>query len=140
MVLSDIEPFLPQSSIPGVIQLATTLRYLAVGSFQAVIGKDSDINLHRTTVGKVLWRIIDILERAICPKYIQLELSDEERRRSKRHFFDKFGISGVIGCIDGTHIRIIKPHAEDSLFYNRKGFYSLNAMIVSIPFIKMCAK
>lgn len=43
---------------------------------------------------------------------------------------EKFGFPGVIGVLDGTHIAILKPTAEAHNFYNRKGFYSLNTLIV----------
>ncbi|XP_055628063.1 putative nuclease HARBI1 [Toxorhynchites rutilus septentrionalis] len=33
-------------------------------------------------------------------------------------------------CVDGTHIKIIPPNQNRNLFYNRKGFYSLNVLIV----------
>ena len=46
-------------------------------------------------------------------------------------FFKKTDFPGVIGCVDGTHIKILAPNKEDQhLYYNRKGFFSLNAMIV----------
>ncbi|XP_017485295.1 PREDICTED: putative nuclease HARBI1 [Rhagoletis zephyria] len=36
----------------------------------------------------------------------------------------------MIGCIGGTHIKIIKPSMDEHLFYNRKGYFSRNAMII----------
>nr|XP_036213841.1 uncharacterized protein LOC118680020 [Bactrocera oleae] len=37
----------------------------------------------------------------------------------------------IIGCVDGTHIKIIAPHKElQHLYYNRKGLFSINAMIL----------
>lgn len=38
---------------------------------------------------------------------------------------------GVLGCIDGTHIAIVKPHHFEERFFNRKRYHSLNAQIVS---------
>lgn len=42
----------------------------------------------------------------------------------------------TIGAVDGTHISIAKPPlnhptAPGSIFYNRKGYYSINCQIVS---------
>lgn len=45
-------------------------------------------------------------------------------------FQRRFGLPGVIGCIDCTHIAIVKPNQEEHLFYNRKGHHSLNVQIV----------
>lgn len=50
--------------------------------------------------------------------------------QNKASFMEKFRISGVIGCIDGTHIAILKPQVEEHNFINRKGFHSLNVQIV----------
>lgn len=46
-------------------------------------------------------------------------------------FYEKFRIPAVEGCIDGTHIAIIKPAQNEERFYNRKGFHSRNVLIVS---------
>jgi len=134
MVLEQIAPIISRNTkIPPPLLLATALRFLAVGSFQAVIGKDFDIGLERTTVCKVLWKVIYALEATICPNFIKLEMSTEEAAQSKANwiFFETTGIPGVVGCIDGTHVKIIKPSVDDSLFFNRKGYYSINVMIVS---------
>lgn len=42
----------------------------------------------------------------------------------------KFGFPGVIGCIDGTHIAILKPSTEPHNFMNRKGYHSLNVQAI----------
>lgn len=47
------------------------------------------------------------------------------------------GFPGIIGAIDGTQIAIRAPPVNDEnfpaiVFYNRKGFYSLNVQIVNI--------
>lgn len=44
-------------------------------------------------------------------------------------FMKNFEYPVVVGCIDGTHVAIIRPHEER--FYNRKGYYSRNVLIVS---------
>lgn len=43
----------------------------------------------------------------------------------------KFRLPGVIGCIDCTHVAIVKPSHEEHLFFNRKGYHSLNVQMVS---------
>lgn len=40
------------------------------------------------------------------------------------------GIHGVVGCIDGTHIRISAPSRGDNSYYNRKGFHSVLLQVV----------
>ncbi|XP_049317712.1 putative nuclease HARBI1 isoform X2 [Bactrocera dorsalis] len=129
-IVRDVQPFINPSSITIEIKLATTLRYLAEGGFQRSVGKDTDISLARSTVCKVLHEVLNALEKALCPKWIKLQMSEEEIKMSKAHFFNNFCIPGIIGCVDGTHIKITKPHQNEHLFFNRKGYFSVNAMII----------
>uniref|UniRef100_A0A671N003 DDE Tnp4 domain-containing protein n=1 Tax=Sinocyclocheilus anshuiensis TaxID=1608454 RepID=A0A671N003_9TELE len=41
-----------------------------------------------------------------------------------------YGIPGIFGCIDGTHVRIQVPSKNECLFVNRKGFHSINVQVV----------
>ncbi|XP_055605090.1 putative nuclease HARBI1 [Uranotaenia lowii] len=40
-------------------------------------------------------------------------------------------VPGVVGCIDSTHIPILRPTKDEHMYFNRKGFHSINAMIVN---------
>lgn len=131
--MEKISPHLKRSNIPAIIQLATTLRFLATGAFQGVIGRDVELSLGRSTVSTIMWRVINAIEAEICPHWIKLRMSSEEKRKSKLYFFENYEIPGIVGCIDGTHVRMVKPSEDESLFYNRKGTFSMNAMIVSKP-------
>lgn len=130
MVLDDLEPKLPQSSIPANIQLAAVLRFLAVGSYQAVIANDVNISMGRSTFCKILWNVMHAMEESLCPAWISLDSQIESA--SKTHFYRNFGIPGVIGCVDGTLIKIMKPPTDHSVYFSRKGHYSLNAMMVCV--------
>ncbi|KYN21772.1 PREDICTED: putative nuclease HARBI1 [Trachymyrmex cornetzi] len=48
-------------------------------------------------------------------------------------FFLKRGISKVLGAIDCTHICIKKPTENESDYYNRKKFFSINLQAVVDP-------
>nr|XP_017005828.1 uncharacterized protein LOC108063275 [Drosophila takahashii] len=89
MVFHLIEEHIPKSSIPPLFQLATVLRFLAVGSFQRVIGKDSDLALSRTTVCKILWDVLPLMERILCPKFIKFDQTNEAILKPKTHFYNK---------------------------------------------------
>lgn len=119
------------ASISNTIKLATTLRFLAQGSYQTGVGNDFNLGLSQPTVSLILEETLDALERVICPLYIKYEMTEEEMAECKLHFFEKTGFPGVIGCVDGSHIKIIAPKQEEqNMFYNRKGCFSLNAMLV----------
>ncbi|XP_049307360.1 putative nuclease HARBI1 [Bactrocera dorsalis] len=130
MLVSVVALHVKESSIPARLQLAATLRFLAEGGFQKSVGKDVVVAMGRSTISKVLKRLLNVLEKYICPQWIKLNMTEAEIAASKQHFLQNFGIPGVVGCVDGTHIRITKPHKDPSLFYNRKGYFSINAMII----------
>lgn len=135
-VLDEITPKLNSGrrslALGPEIKLATTLRFLAQGSYQTSVGNDFNISLAQPTVSKVLSEVLDACETTICRRWIKASMSEEEKYECKEYFFTKCGIPGVVGCVDGTHIKIVSPGKDDAnLYYNRKGFYSLNAMVVS---------
>ncbi|XP_067625296.1 putative nuclease HARBI1 [Eurosta solidaginis] len=130
MLLNVIEPHIKGTSIPTALQMAATLRFLAEGGFKKAVGKDSYIAMGRSTIAKVLKQVLRILEKYLCPRWIKLRMAENEVTQSKQNFQQNFGIPAVIGCIDGTHIPITKPHIDHSVFYNRKGYFSMNALII----------
>lgn len=38
---------------------------------------------------------------------------------------------GLLACVDGTHVAIVCPQHNEERFMNRKGYHSLNVLIVS---------
>ncbi|XP_058984143.1 putative nuclease HARBI1 [Musca domestica] len=131
-VLKEISPKLKSGrrslALRPEIKLATALRFLAQGSYQTSVGNDFNISITQPTVSVVLKEVLEACEATICCKWI---MTEEEKNSAKEYFFTNSGIPGVIGCVDGTHIKIISPGRNDAnMCFNRKGFYSLNAMVV----------
>ncbi|KAL4720655.1 hypothetical protein ACJJTC_018850 [Scirpophaga incertulas] len=46
-------------------------------------------------------------------------------------FYRKFGIPGVIGCIDGTLVALKKPAEHEERFYCRKGYHARNVQLIT---------
>jgi hypothetical protein len=38
-------------------------------------------------------------------------------------------MAGVVGFIDGTHIRIVRPQNHEKNYVNRKNYHSLNVQV-----------
>lgn len=136
-VLEIIEPHLKKGTrstlVPNTIKLAATLRFLAQGSYQLSVGNDFNLGLSQPVVSRILSETVDVMEGEVCPQWIKFDMTDDEKNEAKLYFFEKTGFPGVIGCVDGTHIKILAPKKEDQhLYFNRKGYFSLNAMIVSL--------
>lgn len=141
VILSQIEqhfkPTKHKDAIPPILKLANTLRFLAEGSYQQAVGQDFLIGMAQSTVSVALSETLNILEAVMCEKYINFHLSEDEQARSKEYFLQKIGFPGVIGCVDGTHINIIRPVKNEHHFFNRKGSHSLNVMMVILYYLKI---
>lgn len=112
-------------------KLAATLRFLAQGSYQQGVGNDFTVAVGQSTFSNLFDETLRALEIEIGNE-VRIEMTEGEKTAARRYFYEKSGIPGVVMCVDGTHIRIIAPKDNKESYYNRKGFYSMNAMMVSI--------
>lgn len=119
------------ASILPIIKLAAALRFFAEGTYQKGVGNDLFVGMAQPTFSKVLSEVLMILENHLCPVAIRFPIDDVQKDAIKRGFYGKTGFPGIIGCVDGTHVRIISPATDQHLYYNRKGFHSINVMLVS---------
>ncbi|XP_055905589.1 uncharacterized protein LOC129941072 [Eupeodes corollae] len=112
-VLNEIKDHLKQpqrsSAIPPIHKLCTALRFMAEGSYQKCSDNDFNLGLAQPIVSVVVKKVLDVVEERICPQCIKARMTNDEMNLSKIHFYQKTRFPGVIGCIDGTHVRIIAP-------------------------------
>lgn len=128
---SKLKPTVRSSSVLPIIKLAAALRFFAEGSYQKGAGNDSFVGVAQPTMSKMLSEVIDVFEEFVCPSEIRFPTNEVEKNSIKMGFFEKTGFPGVIGCVDGTHVKIFKPRLDvQHLYYNRKGYHSLNVMVV----------
>ena len=77
----------------------------------------------KSTVSRVIDDVTDLL-------LMLIKTSSNEKRRSRNGFYQLGGFPNVIGCIDGTHIRIQAPAEDEKSFVNRMNFHCINVMAV----------
>ncbi|XP_065356305.1 putative nuclease HARBI1 [Calliphora vicina] len=132
-ILDTLTNFLPAAKksfgIPPIIKLSACLRFFAEGGYQKGVGRDYEVGMAQSTISEVLSKVLDVLEQSLCDQWITYP-SEDEKRVTSQEFYRKFGIPGIVGCIDGTHINIVAPNKNNHLYYNRKGNYSLNATLI----------
>jgi hypothetical protein len=63
--------------------------------------------------------------KRLTPELIKFPDTIAGFERNARAFEARSGIPGIIGAIDGSHIRIAPPKREQKSYYNRKSFYSV---------------
>ena len=106
----------------------------AEGSYQNGTGNDYKIAIAQPTFSVAFAKCLNIIKETLRNKWISLAMEPNEQQDARRYFFSKSGIPGVVMCVDGTHIKIIAPVDDYNQHFNRKGYYSLNAMIVNKAF------
>ncbi|KAJ8708188.1 hypothetical protein PYW08_010554 [Mythimna loreyi] len=115
--------------IPLAIKVLTALSFLATGSYQRIVGVSQQLT--QRTTSRCIRQVVDALNHpTLMTKWIKFPQSIQERSSIKEQFQRKYHLPGVIGCIDCTHIAIVKPAEEEHTFYNRKGYHSLNVQMV----------
>ncbi|XP_026746107.1 putative nuclease HARBI1 [Trichoplusia ni] len=120
----------PSKRISLEHKVLCALSFYATGSYQRIVGMAKCLG--QTTVSKYVRQVTDALVTpSILNYFIKFPATLEQRNIIKNKFYTKFGIPGVIGCIDGSHFHIFTPKRDiEHLFYCRKHFYSLNVQMI----------
>ncbi|CAK1585217.1 unnamed protein product [Parnassius mnemosyne] len=111
-------------------KVLTALFFFATGSYQRPVG------IAKHTSQKMCSVYIEEVTQAlthknIINKYIRFPDTPAARQAVSQRFYRKYGIPGVVGCIDGSHFKIVvPPKEEEHLYYSRKHYHSLNVQMV----------
>ena len=108
-------------ALSPTLQILVALRFFASGSFLQIIG--DTFGLPKSSVSRVVKDVSLALARK--QKEFILWPSPAELLEVKRGFYSKGRFPGVIGCVDGTHVRIQAPNTNENDFVNRKGYHSI---------------
>ena len=101
------------------LQILVGLHFFVRGSFLQPIS--DTVGLPKSSVSRVVKDVS--LALAQNPKKFILWPSPAELQVVKRGFYDKGVFPGVIGCVDGTHVRIQAPSTNENDFVNRTSMY-----------------
>ncbi|XP_022822954.1 putative nuclease HARBI1 isoform X2 [Spodoptera litura] len=132
----NIKPFLPahkrKNDISPKYKVLVALSFYATGSYQKLVGGTYGTLMSQQSVSRAIRDVTAALNHpAVATKWIRFPQNRQERDAIKRRFYERFNIPSVIGCIDGTHVAIIRPSENEERFFNRKHFHSRNVMIIS---------
>ncbi|XP_064292640.1 putative nuclease HARBI1 isoform X2 [Plodia interpunctella] len=119
-----------RSDISTKYKILVALSFFATGSYQRLVGSSLGTPMSQQSVSRALRDVFAALNSpSVLHKHIKFPQTEQERNVIKRKFYEKFSIPGVIGCIDGTHVAILRP-AENERYFNRKHFHSRNVLII----------
>lgn len=111
-------------SIPAVLQVCVALRFYATGSFLNTVG--DAVGLHKSTVSRIVYKVSSELSKML-PEFPN---NTAALNKMKADFHSIAGFPNVVGCIDGTHVRLQGPSADEHLYVNRKGYHSINVQAI----------
>lgn len=117
------------NAIPFELRFLSVLNFFGNGSYQKPTAENRLFCQAQSTLSRSLHLVLDELMK-LSRKYIPLPTTPEQISAAKLKFMTKFGMSGIVGAVDGTHIAIIQPPEKEDghQYYNRKHFYSINAL------------
>lgn len=87
------------------------------------------VGFDKSTVSKTVRDVTDALV-AKAEHFIRWPVSSDARTTIKTGFYSQARFPNVIGCIDGTHVRILAPSEDENAYVNRKGFHSINVQAI----------
>lgn len=86
-------------------QLLTTLRLYSCCGHQTAIG--DFIGAHQSTVSRIVNRVTNAIAQ-LTPQFISMP-NERERLHIATAFYNIAQFPKVLGCVDGTHIKIQSP-------------------------------
>lgn len=134
-LIEDIKFFVPDTantlSIPLHLQVLASLNFYASGSHQLRVGLDAFARMSQSKISTSLARISDVIATKLGSRYVYFPLTLDAANAKKEEFLNKYGVPGIVGLIDCTHIALadIKRQYEYS-YVNRKNYHSINTQAV----------
>lgn len=119
--------------IPSHIQILSALQFYSHGAYHKIVDLELLMPMSRPVVLRCVREVTNAIIKCLGHT-IAFPCSNAEVQQKKIDFMRKTGFPGCVGCVDGTHIAIIAPTVDNQnsalLYYNQKGFYSINVQIV----------
>ncbi|XP_025098862.1 putative nuclease HARBI1 [Pomacea canaliculata] len=126
-------------NVTPTLQVCLALRFYATGTFQNVCADLAGVS--QSMAGRIIDRVTRaLLDRA--HRWITFP-NQQEADRQKAKFFNLGGFPDVVGCIDGTHVRIQAPWRNEHEYVCRKNYHSINVQVIcnaDLLFIDVVAK
>lgn len=114
-------------AITPEMKVIATLSYLTTGE-QC---NSDDLGLSQQTMSSIIKETVYALTSLdILRRFIQFPTTQEATATKQREFLALYGMKGIIGVIDGTHVRLAPPEEFTKEYVNRKGQHTINVQVV----------
>ena len=109
--------------ISSDLVMSTALLFLGHGTTYLTTSIMIRNGLSETSTLRCIRLFTASVVKRLTPELIKFPDTIAGFERNARAFEARSGIPGIIGAIDGSHIRIAPPKREQKSYYNRKSFY-----------------
>ena len=92
-------------ALSHMMQLLVALRFFATGGMQSSVG--DGLNISQPSVSRCVHRVSRAII-SLCPRFITMPCG-RNLDITKENFYEMAAFPDIIGCIDGTHLRIQAP-------------------------------
>ena len=96
---------------------------------QHVVGDCMDIPLSQSTLSNCLTTVARALTSQ-CDTYVKFPSTGPEILRNQQEFYGFRNIPNIVGLIDCTHVKIIRPKENEDIFIKRHGYHSVNVQMI----------
>ena len=122
--------YFPGSPVPPHLQILIALGCMATGSNQNIMGDCYSVS--QTTTSRCLSRVARSIA-GLRPRHVKFP-EGQELQTVMQDFYKIARMPAVIGCIDCTHIAILKPSCNNAEYFRcRKGYFSFNVQAICGP-------
>ncbi|XP_055904483.1 uncharacterized protein LOC129940244 [Eupeodes corollae] len=98
LLKQEYDPGVFSSSISLICRLAAVLRFLGEGGYQLGVGNDYEVGMAQSTFSSNLTNVLKALERRLCHLWIQLEMTETEKRQANRGFYSRTSFLLAVLC------------------------------------------
>ena len=113
-------------ALSPLLQILICLRYLAGGCYLNIIA--DTLKVSRASVSRSVTTVCSALCEVAC-QYIRMPSSEAVIDEVKQKFKELAGMPSILGCVDGTFVRIAKPLLNPFEFVCRKMYHAINAQV-----------
>ncbi|KAI2648143.1 hypothetical protein H4Q32_018159 [Labeo rohita] len=93
-----------------------------------------ELGISQPSVSRILHQTVNALGRPhIVRQFLHFPLDVRQLQRNKAHFMAIAGFPGVVGAIDGTHVRIIAPSEDEHAFVVFDASYNILDIVAKWP-------
>ncbi|XP_040193323.1 protein ALP1-like isoform X1 [Rana temporaria] len=117
-----------RNCLPPVERLIITLRYLSTG--QSIASLHYSFRIGRSTASYIIRDTCSAIWEVLKPIVFK-KTAAEDWEKISQVFWERCNFPNCLGAIDGKHIRIVKPMASGSQYFNYKKYFSFVLMAVA---------